>query len=61
MDTQLNLFPLSKPELNLTDQIKVQFAFVLLKTNAANSYFIRVLAGDILDTGNALKTISEQE
>lgn len=42
----LNLLELSNPELNLTKEMKVQFASILLKKNTKNCYFLRVQAGD---------------
>ena len=55
VDTYLNLLALSNPELNLTEEIKVQYASTLLKKNAANWYYMRVQAGDIPDTWQTLK------
>ena len=55
VDTYLNLLALSSPELNLTDEIKIQFASTLLKSNAANWYYMRVQAGDVPNTWDDFK------
>lgn len=56
VDTYLNLLTLSNPELNLTEEIKVQYASTLLKKNAANWYYMQVQIGITPATWEAFKT-----
>ncbi len=55
VDTYLNLLSIGNPQLNLTEEIKVQFATTLLKNNAANWYYMQVQAGNIPATWEEFK------
>ncbi len=50
VETYLNLLVMSNPELNLTEEMKVQYASTLLKKNAANWYYMKVHSNNIPQT-----------
>lgn len=55
VETYLNLMALTNPTLNVTDEIRIQFATTLMKKNAANWWYMQVKAGNTPTTWSEFK------
>lgn len=61
IETYLNLLRLSNPELNITDEMKIQFSSTLMKKNAASWWYMQVQGGNLPQTWDQFKNMFRSE